>query len=83
MLKNYILYIDGTLLEIVFFITNVLEDKINIELSKNLMLLLLCVVRDEMKERNDLIYRIKKIIYANLRDLERPTKSVEEPYSTK
>lgn len=81
LLKVYVKYIDGTLAEIYYYISNVLEDKINIELSKMLLMLILCVLRDEFKVRNDFMSKIKKLVFKNLSELEIPTKKVEEPYS--
>lgn len=70
-------YIDGTTAEISFYLINVIDDKINLELSKNLMFLILCVLRDELQTRSDFLYKVKKVVFKNLSDLEVPLKSVE------
>lgn len=44
-------------------------------------MLILCVLRDEFKVRNDFMSKIKKLVFKNLSELEIPTKKVEEPYS--
>jgi hypothetical protein len=46
------------------------------------MYILLCVLRDEIKDRNEYLYRIRVIILNNLKNLEIPVNRVEEPYST-
>ena len=46
LLKTYVKYIDGALTDIWFCVSNVMEDKLNVELSKNLMFLVACILRD-------------------------------------
>lgn len=41
------------------------------------MFLLLCVLRDELRTRTDFLYKVKKVVFKNLTDLEVPVKSVE------
>lgn len=77
LLKSYSKYIDGALAEIWFCVSNVIEDKLNVECSKNLMFLIACILKDEIKVRTDFLSNLRRIIFKNLQDLEIPTKNVE------
>ena len=74
-------YIDGALSELMFYCVSVLDDRINMELSKNLMLVVICILRDDVKDRDDLKSSIGKVLLNEVKELGLPRKSEEEPYS--
>ena len=62
-------YIDGALTEIFYFSGNILEDFLNTEYSKNLLLIVLCILRNLAKERTDLHAKLSAILFKLLKDL--------------
>lgn len=68
-------YIDGTLSEIFIFAINILEDFLNTEYSKNLLLILICILRTQAKERTDLHIKLSAVVCKLLKDMELPKKS--------
>lgn len=81
LMSQVVKYLDGSLTEIMFYCVAVIDDRINMELSKNLMLLVICILRDEVKHRDDLKSSIGKVLLSQLKELGLPRKSEEEPYS--
>ena len=81
-LDTFANYIDGTASEIFYFAMNIIEDSVNTQYSKNLFLIVLSILRKQIKERTDLHIKISFILINMLKDLDLPKASTEEPEST-
>ena len=81
LLETICTYLDGVLSEVFYFTGQVLEDLLNTEYSKNLMLIVMCVLKNLTKERRDIHSKLSIVLMTFIDSLPYPTKSTEEPES--